>query len=144
MKGLLNPWSILLTPQGGELDNRLHKAGSEGCQKDRCIKSKDTDTTPAGDPRHQSIPESSAFRKTRWRPFWRNITKNQYSAPARLSGLFRREDDQSYSYVDSLRIKKLPIYPACDHPWRTSRCSERSVCGTWAAEQPWVPHSERR
>lgn len=30
--------------------------------------------------------------------------------------LYSEEDDQSNSYVDSLRIKKLRIYPAGNHP----------------------------
>jgi hypothetical protein len=99
-----------VSPQDGEPVGCIHKAGSEGGQKGRCIKPRDKEATPAGYPRYQSIPEPSALRKTRWRPFRCNLAKNQHSALSRLSGLFRGEDDQRDSYVDSIRIKNLRIH----------------------------------
>ena len=65
VKVLPSLWTNLLTLRDGEVDCPLYKTGAERCKKDRCIKSNDTGPTPAGHPCHQSIPESSALRKTR-------------------------------------------------------------------------------
>ena len=135
-----------VSPQDGELVDSLHKAGSEGGQKERCIKSTDTGTAPSGYPRCKSIPASSALGKTRWRHFRRNLAKNQYSATSHLSGLFRGEDDQRDSYAAPLRIKKFRMdAPSAPSPSAAagdqrpkSRPPERFGC-----ERNWTPGKAR-
>lgn len=71
----------------GEMVIGVYEASSKGC-KDACfIKAEEQGKGIVKGSREEPFSKSSPLRETGWRPCWRILPPNQYSAPDRLSSL---------------------------------------------------------